>query len=157
MDKKNWPRGTTRRPDPKPEVAVHLQTRVTTISDTPSYRSASACRFKRAEENRALRAVCVTTLTRGEAKKKNNSKGTDLIRGGSRTMKEKEEEEEKKKKKKKKKGEKRKMETRWIQKLFQTVSTDRQTHRVAFPATCFTPPLLHERHPLTEEPTCQSF
>lgn len=50
----------------------------------------------------------------------------------------------------------KKMETRWIQKLFQTVSTDRQTHRVAFPATFLLLP-SPQASPLTEEPTCQSF
>lgn len=51
---------------------------------------------------------------------------------------------------------KEKMETRRIQKLFQTVSTDRQTHRVAFPATFLLLP-SPQASPLTEEPTCQSF
>lgn len=51
---------------------------------------------------------------------------------------------------------KKKMGTRRIQKLFQTVSTDRQTHRVAFPATFLLLP-SPQASPLTEEPTCQSF
>lgn len=51
---------------------------------------------------------------------------------------------------------KEKKGTRWIQKLFQTVSTDRQTHRVAFPATFLLLP-SPQASPLTEEPTCQSF